>query len=521
MRSSYPILSTITLMVKRSVKLFIFFVLFFFGCASEDEQPITFTPIDLELFSENLKGFNLLGKFDVNWSNYGFQEEDFIIVQDLGFNFVRLPLDYRTYTQPGNWDVFLEDEIAEIDKAVEWGEKYGVHVCINLHRAPGYCVNQSDLPANQDLDLWTNAEAQKAFINHWTYFADRYKDVSYNDLSFNLVNEPGDINEDIYVQVMQKAIDKIQHINPDRVIFVDGLNYGRDIMLSLKNIKNIIQAIHVYDPFTLTHYMASWVSGSDTWPVPVWPMTDISQYLYGPWKNEYHSSLILKGDFLKDSEIIINVQQVSIQSTLQIKLDNSEVYSKAFVCGPDLGEDWTQIVLTQWGYQNISGKDYSVVLPVDGTRLTITNTSGDWMTLNRITIKSSNSEVVIIPANTSWGSKQDTYKITSEGKITDSEGNPVVALSNLINTLEAARTANIPVMIQEFGVYNKTPHPVTIAYLTDVVSVLNNHKLGYAMWNLIGSMGIINSDRADCTYEQYRGKLLDRDMVTILQSTGN
>ena len=118
-----------------------------------------------------MKGFNLLGKFDVNFSNYGFTEEEFMIIQDLGFNFVRIPLDYRTYTQAGNWDVFLEDEVAKIDKVVEWGKKYGVHVCLNLHRAPGYCVNPSTLPPNQDLDLWTNTTAQEAFVNHWAYFA--------------------------------------------------------------------------------------------------------------------------------------------------------------------------------------------------------------------------------------------------------------------------------------------------------------------------------------------------------------
>jgi aryl-phospho-beta-D-glucosidase BglC (GH1 family) len=308
-------------MGKRYFKLLICLAIFLIGCSREDKQPVTFTPIDLNSFSENLKGFNLLGKFDVGWADYGFSEDEFMVVKDLGFNFVRLPLDYRTYTQPGDWDIFLEDKVAEIDKAVELGKKYGVHVCINLHRAPGYCVNPSALPANQNLDLWTNITAQEAFVNHWAFFANRYKDVPFNELSFNLVNEPGEMDENTYVNVMKKAIDKIQSINPDRVIFVDGLNYARDIVLSLKNSKNIIQAIHVYDPFTLTHYKADWVSGSDTWPVPVWPMTDISQYLYGPWKSDYYSSLILEGDFLKDSQITINVQQVSIQSNLQIKLD--------------------------------------------------------------------------------------------------------------------------------------------------------------------------------------------------------
>jgi len=481
---------------------------------------MNFTPIDLVQFSKNMKGFNLLGKFDVNFSNYGFTEEEFVILQDLGFNFVRIPLDYRTYTQAGNWDVFLEDEVAKIDKVVEWGKQHGVHVCLNLHRAPGYCVNPSSLPASQTLDLWTNTTAQEAFINHWAYFANRYKDIPYDELSFNLVNEPSDIDEAAYVNVMKKAISKIQSINPDRVIFVDGLNYSRTIIPSLLDEKNIIQAIHVYDPMTLTHYKAEWVNGSDTWPVPVWPMTDISQYLYGPWKTDFYSSLILEGNFKKDSVITINVQQVSIQSTLQIKLDDTQIYSKNFLCGSDLGEDWTQIISTEWGYQNISGKDYSVTLPSDGTKLTITNSDGDWMTFNSLTVRSGTDKVIIIPANTSWGSKQGTYKITAEGKITDSEGNPVVALGDISKTLATAKAENIPVMIQEFGVYNKTPHDVTTAYLTDVVSVFNKNHVGYAMWNLIGTMGIISSERTDMTYEPYRGKLLDRELTTIMQSTG-
>jgi len=507
-------------MVKLAAR-FLIIVSVIFTCCSKDEKPLTFTPIDLEEFSSKLKGFNLTGKVDVNWSNGGFREEEFEIIRDLGFNFARLPLDYRTYTETGNWDVFLEEEIAEIDKAVEWGKQYGVHVCICLHRAPGYCVNPSDVPAGQDLDLWTDDKAQEAFVNHWAYFAERYKDVPYGELSFNLVNEPRDMDESTYVKVMQKAIRKIQSINPDRVIFVDGLNYARKIMLSLTEEKNIIQAIHVYDPFTLTHYKAGWVDGSDTWPLPSWPMIDISQYLYGPWQSEFQSSLVLEGNFEKDAQITVNVQQVSVTSTLQIRLDETEIYNKEFICGSDPGEDWTEIILTQWGYQNISGKDYSAVLPAAGTRLTIANTAGDWMSFNKISIKSGTDEVAIIPARTEWGSKQDTYKITSEGKITDKDGNPILALTGLTNTLETARSENIPIMVQEFGVFNQTPHDVTISYLEDVVSVLNANNTGFAMWNMIGTMGIIDSGRGDCLYEPYRGMQLDREMVAILQGNGN
>ena len=509
-------------------KLIVIFFLsaIFFNSCSKDEpgpdnnnNPIQEIPIDLDQFAREHKGFNLLGKFDASWSNNGFTEEEFIIIQDLGFNFVRLPLDYRTYTKAGDWNTFLENGIVNIDHAIEWGIQYGVHVCINLHRAPGYCVNETTLPANQDLDLWTDPLAQDAFVDHWTYFANRYKDYSYNDVSFNLVNEPGDMNEATYINIMQKAIDAIHDINPNRIIFVDGLNYGRDLMMSLKGAKNIIQAIHVYDPFNLTHYKASWVNGSDTWPVPIWPITNISNYLYGPWKSEYESSLILEGDFPQGATLTINVQQVSVESTLQIKLDDVEIYSKSFICGPDLGEDWTVINQTQWGYQNISGKDYSVSLPSDGLKLTLSNTAGDWLTMNRITLSLGGSEVTIVPGNTGWGSIQKTYKITTEGEITEEDGRPVLALGSLQETLDLGISESIPIMVQEFGVYNQTPHTVTLDYLTDVVALFNTYNVGYTLWNLSGSFGILNSGRTDCTYTSYRGNQLDQAMADIL--TGN
>lgn len=508
----------------KSVFVFLVLTLLFFGCSNNDpdpaddnEDPIQEIPIDLIQFSREHKGFNLLGKFDVNWSNSGFSEEEFIIIKDLGFNFVRLPLDYRTYTRADDWNVFLENELAEIDQVIEWGKQYGVHVCINLHRAPGYCVNTSALPANQDLDLWSDPVAQDAFVNHWSNFARRYRDESYEDVSFNLVNEPDEVEEASYVQIMEKAIDKIHEINPNRIVFVDGLNYARNLITSLRNKKNIIQAIHVYDPFTLTHYKAGWVNGSDTWPVPVWPITNISNYLYGPWKNEFQSSLEFEGVFSPNTEIIINVHQVSIESSLQIQLDDVEIYRKDFTCGPDPGEDWTIINETQWGYQNISDKDYSVVLPSGGNVIRISNIEGDWLTINSIRIRNNDYDLELIPGNTSWGAMQKSYKITAEGELTETDGSPAVALTDLMEKFELAEAEKIPVMIQEFGVYNQTPHEVTLAYLSDVVDIFKTYQVGYTLWNLSGSFGILNSSRDDCSYTSYQGKQLDQAMTQILQ----
>jgi len=475
---------------------------------------------NLKEFCSQQKGFNLLGKFDVSWSNTGYTQKEFSTIKDLGFNFVRLPIDYRTYTQSGNWDNFIETQVAKIDQVIVWGEQYNVHVCINLHRAPGYCVNPTTLPANQQLNLWTDSVAQKAFVKHWEYFANRYKNIPAERLSFNLVNEPSNVTETVYVAVMKKAIDAIHSITPNRVIFVDGLDYGRKILLSLKGMPNIAQAMHSYDPFQLTHYKADWVSGSSDWPVPQWPMLNVSNYLYGPWKSEFKSTLTMQGNFPAGTEIIVNVGQVSTESTLRIKAGNTVVYSKKFVCGPDLGTDFTKIVETQWGYQNISNKDFSVTLTGQTSVISFENATGDWMTINSISIKQGEVLKIYSLADNTWGKKQETYQIDENGNLKAANGDDLLPFGDYKNFFDAASENNIPVMVQEFGVHNKTPHSVAVAFLTDLSAFFREQNVGWALWNLTGSFGILNSSRTDCTYETYQGYKLDREMLDALTKSG-
>ena len=79
------------------------------------------------------RGFNLLEKFNVG-KNEPFREDDFRMISELGFNFVRLPMDYRCWIVDGDWRKFNETTLQEIDQAVGYGRKHGVHVLLNFHQ---------------------------------------------------------------------------------------------------------------------------------------------------------------------------------------------------------------------------------------------------------------------------------------------------------------------------------------------------------------------------------------------------
>ena len=211
------------------------------------------------------RGFNLLEKFTLGGGRKPFLEDDFRMISQLGFNFVRLPMDYRLWIKHGNWEEFDEATLKEIDQAVGWGEQYGIHVWINFHRAPGYTVAKPP----EKTDLFTDPETQRVCAKHWAMFARRYRGIPNTRLGFNLMNEPARIEPGLYVAVVRKLVAAIRAEDPERLIISDGLQWGQIPLLELKDLR-IAQATRGYAPGEISHYKASWVHG-ENFPYPVWP----------------------------------------------------------------------------------------------------------------------------------------------------------------------------------------------------------------------------------------------------------
>lgn len=316
------------------------------------------------------RGFNLQEKF-IAENKRPFDERDFEWIAEWGFDFVRLPMDYRCWASQDDWFTIDEAQLKEIDQAVEFGRQHGIHVCLNFHRAPGYSVNPN--PPEPVL-LWDDEKAQEAFAHHWSHFAERYKGVPNTALSFDLVNEPAKVPVERYVAVARRAIDAIRAVDADRLIISDGMQWGRQPIHELAD-AGIAQSTRGYEPFRLTHYKASWVDGSDSWDEPTWPFTF--------------------GDAVWD--------------------------------------------------------------------------------------------------------KQRLYETT-------------------IAPWKALEANGVGVHVGEWGAFSQTPHDVTLAWMRDVLELWQEAGWGWALWNLRGGFGPLDSQRADVTYEDLHGHQLDRAMLELLRT---
>ena len=192
-------------------------------------------------------------------------------MQEWGFDFARLPMSYHCWSEPDpeRWLKMDEAQLKHVDQAVELGRKHGVHINLNLHRAPGYCVN----PPKEPLDLWKDAVALDACAAHWAMFARRYKGLPNREVSFDLLNEPPDIPADSYVRVVKHLVAAIRAEDAQRLIIADGLRWGRDPVEGFVGL-GIGQSTRGYDPMRVSHHKANWVNGSDKWADPTWPLRE-------------------------------------------------------------------------------------------------------------------------------------------------------------------------------------------------------------------------------------------------------
>jgi len=318
------------------------------------------------------RGFNLLEKFTYNKSgNPPFRERDFALMQEWGFDFARLPMSYLCWTAPDDWLKLRESELKQIDQAVELGRKYGVHINLNFHRAPGYCVN----PPKEPLDLWKDDKALEACAFHWAQFAKRYKGIPNAQVSFDLLNEPGDYPEPTYVRVVTRLVKAIHAEDPRRLVIADGLRWGTKPVQGLADL-GIAQSTRGYEPTRISHYKANWMKGSDQWPEPTWPL----------------------------------------------KINEKETWDKERLRRDHIGP---------------------------------------------------------------W---------------------------------KALADKGVGVHVGEWGAFNKTPHAVAIAWMHDCLELWKEAGWGWALWNFHGAFGILDSGRADVSYESFRGEKLDREMLNLLQA---
>lgn len=323
------------------------------------------------------RGFNLT-ELARGLRDQSFHESDFAWMAGWGFDFARLPLSYWAWSDRKDWMRIDERALKPIDQAIEFGRQHHIHINLNFHRIPGYCVNGRELEPFLLFDSPRDSmeRALAAAAHHWQFFAERYRGIPSTELSFDLVNEPPWMSDQTrYVEIVRALVAAIRAKDPDRLIVADGADIGQTPVPGIVDL-GLVQSTRGYLPKAISHYTADWVPKNEfeTFQVPTWPLIDARGQTWN--KEKLRRELIVK-----------------------------------------------------------------------------------WLPL------------------------------TGQG---------------------------VPVHVGEWGCLNHTPHAVTLAWMRDLLALWNEAGWGWAMWNLRGRFGVVDSQRTDVQYEPFQGHQLDRKMLELL-----
>lgn len=209
-------------------------------------------------------GINLGGWFsqcDHSLKRYDqfIQKDDFSRIRRLGFDHVRIPIDYELIL---NKDCsFKEDGMKRIENCIRWSKDNGLNMILDLHKTVGFSFDDGE----KESGFFENEDLQQIFYEIWRELAKRFG--KEGNLSFELLNE---VSEKRFCktwnQIVRKAIEAIRIYVPDIKILVGG--YYNNSIEAIKDLdepydENIVYNFHCYSPLIFTHQGAYWIKGMD------------------------------------------------------------------------------------------------------------------------------------------------------------------------------------------------------------------------------------------------------------------
>jgi aryl-phospho-beta-D-glucosidase BglC (GH1 family)/beta-mannanase len=199
------------------------------------------------VFKSNLKnkyGIKGLQEFETNFQRTFFSEEDVKKIKKLGFNCVRLPINYNLFNNQKGWQL--------LDEAVGWFNKHKIYVILDLHAAPGSQNPDWHSDSAGTALLWKNKKYADMTIAIWDKLSKRYKYeehiAGYDILNEAVTDEPDKIN-DLY----SKIISAIRGNLDEHILFIEPNFWAQDFKgIKKPSDKNFAWSVHFYKPIDFT-----------------------------------------------------------------------------------------------------------------------------------------------------------------------------------------------------------------------------------------------------------------------------
>ena len=185
-------------------------------------------------------------------------EEDIRTLAQWGGTIARYQMSRNFQKIDGNLDfddyvAWLDGRLDLLEKVLEWGRRYGVRICVDLHVPPG------SIRDSGEMRMFTDKACLDLYVACWEKIAHRFKgntDVIYG---YDLLNEPHQNRHEVpysYWDAQRLAAEAIRRIDPETTIVMEA-NLSSSApayeYMSPLAMPNVIYEIHMYIPSEYTH----------------------------------------------------------------------------------------------------------------------------------------------------------------------------------------------------------------------------------------------------------------------------
>ena len=207
------------------------------------------------------KGVNLGGWFSqCDYSeerlNNFITEADFEKIAALGFDHVRIPIDYNVIQNPDG--TMRPDGLGRIDAALALCDKYGLKAVLDLHKTPGYSFDAGEKEAG----FFESESYQERFYWIWETLAEWFAGMS-DRVAFELLNEVTEARFlPAWKHISRECVRRIRFFAPDTIILLGSYNWNsaRTVPeLDAPYDDKMVYNFHFYEPHVFTHQGAYWM----------------------------------------------------------------------------------------------------------------------------------------------------------------------------------------------------------------------------------------------------------------------
>ena len=235
----------------------------------------------------NFREYMMIDSTTSDWVDYSISDNDSPVTgwfndghiakaAEIGFNVVRLALNYRYFEDDSNPGVYKDSGWTFLDNYISVAKANGVYLILDMHIPPGGLQTIASGAV-----LWDDSSNSDRLVAIWGAIASRYADET-QIAGYDILNEPSpSTSADQWKTLAQDIVDEIRTVDTNHLIIVEQVvtivsadgTYGNWDLAEfqfLVNDDNVMYDFHYYQPMSNYQHLSDWTlcGGVGSYPDP-------------------------------------------------------------------------------------------------------------------------------------------------------------------------------------------------------------------------------------------------------------